>query len=417
MRGAGVGSELDRPLGQNRGNGRRSDRPRLIGWRGVLGLCCAGVVLAGSVYTALLPDNLSDGGMSGPPGPAAQSAALSKATEAVAASPAAGNARSGSGKPAQGAPQDGMSGATVAKTLTSSGVTVTKIAPGQRAGNGPVLIEAGRQIGQDPHLATQPDPELFEQTKYGRLPVRSDRGARPMDVYARPSPDSGTRIAIVVGGLGLSQTGTLNAIDELPDDVTLAFAATGNSLQRWMQAARRAGHEILLQVPMEPFGYPDTNPGPHTLTVKGGKEEEMANLHYAMGRLTNYTGIMNYMGGRFMSDAGAMEPVMRDVASRGLLFLDDGSSGRSLAGKLAKPLAVPFAQADLQIDSDLDRGAILKKLNELEQLARRNGQAIGVASAFDTSVQAIATWANEAKARGIEIVGVSALVDDPEHRQ
>jgi polysaccharide deacetylase 2 family uncharacterized protein YibQ len=53
-------------------------------------------------------------------------------------------------------------------------------------------------------------------------------------------------------------------------------------------------------------------------------------------------------------------------------------------------------------------------LDELERVARRNGTAVGVASAFEVSVDAIATWAEEAKARGIEIVSASAVADDPE---
>lgn len=414
-------SELDRPLGQNRQPRGSAGGRRLIGWRGVLGVGCAAAVAAAALYLALLPDNVPEGRASAVrhEADAARNSELASSVVASADEPKAASSDGAQGpKPSPDEPQGGMSGATVERTLTSDGVTVTKIGPGAHSGHDPVLIEATPQVAQDPHLVTQPDPALFEQTKFGRLPVTGKNGARPMDVYARPSTGGGgIRIAIVVGGLGLSQTGTLNAIDELPDDVTLAFAATGNSLQRWMQAARRSGHEILLQVPMEPFGYPDTDPGPHTLTIKGGTGAELANLHYAMGRLTNYAGIMNYMGGRFMTNADAMKPVLRDVGRRGLFFLDDGSSARSLAGKLAAPLAVPFARADLQIDSDLDRGAILKKLRELEQIAQRNGQAIGVASAFDTSVRTIATWANDATARGIEIVGVSALVDDPEHKR
>ncbi len=82
------------------------------------------------------------------------------------------------------------------------------------------------------------------------------------------------RVAIVIGGLGLSQTGTQSAIDKLPPEVELAFASNGNSLDRWMQAARRAGHEILMQVPLEPFDYPNVDPGRNTLTVDATPERE-----------------------------------------------------------------------------------------------------------------------------------------------
>ena len=309
----------------------------------------------------------------------------------------------------------GNSGADIQRTLTDDGRVVHKITPRDRETDGPVLVAGAGQIGQDPHMAHIPVPELLEKSPFGRLPIRAEDGRRAVDVYARPwSGARGTRIAIVVGGLGLSQTGTQHAIRTLPEEITLAFAASGNSLQRWLQEARRSGHEVVLQVPFEPFNYPQTDPGPHTLVVEDGTKQNLEDLHWAMARITNYTGIMNFMGGRFLADPDATEPIMRDLARRGVLFLDDGTSARSVTGPLASAVGVPHAAADMVVDVSTDHGDILKRLDDVERIARRNGSAIAVASAFDTSVNAIAAWANEAKARGIEIVAVSALADDPE---
>ena len=80
-----------------------------------------------------------------------------------------------------------------------------------------------------------------------------------------------------------------------------------------------------------------------------------------------------------------------------------------------RALSVPHAFGDMQLDGELRTDAILKKLDELERVARRNGSAIGVASAFDESVDAISKWSEDAATRGIEIVAVSALADDPKH--
>ena len=308
---------------------------------------------------------------------------------------------------------NGLSGARVEETLTDDGNVVRKYSPGTRDGTGPLIIEANR-IGQDSRTAAFPNDDLLEETSDGKIPIIGVDGTRPMDQYARPwSGARGTRIAIVVGGLGLSQTGTQRAIRELPGEVTLAFAASGNSLSRWMQDARREGHEILLQVPFEPFDYPQNDPGLYTLRTDLGEAKNLAELHRAMAQITNYTGIVNFMGGRFLSDADALEPVIRDVASRGLVFLDDGSTAQSLSGTLAGAVEAPHAFADLQLDADLSREAVLKKLDELERIARRNGTAIGMASAFDESVDAIREWCEEASGRGIEIVGVASLAAIP----
>ncbi|RCS23582.1 divergent polysaccharide deacetylase family protein [Phyllobacterium salinisoli] len=299
--------------------------------------------------------------------------------------------------------------------ISSSGPAIIKVTPEMPALPGTIVVHDPSKVGQNFRVAHLPDPELIENSAMGPLPIRGPDGRRPLDVYARGwSGARGARIAIVVGGLGLSQTGTQNAIRQLPVEVTLAFAPQGNSLQRWMQAARQRGYEILMQVPLEPFDYPRIDPGRHTLTVEGGAEKNRADLLWALSRISNYTGVMNYMGARFTADAGALTPVMQEIGRRGLLYLDDGTSARSHADVAAREQATPFAAADLSIDAVQERGAILKKLDELERIARAKGSAIGTGSAFPVTVEAVAVWANEAKARGIEIVPVSALVRDPE---
>lgn len=400
-----MGTDLNAPLGQNRPKTSPKRKTvtsgRLLG--GVAVICLLGL----SGYALRPVDGLKQEVSPEVTGttPKLASAAVE---DLPVITPLPGDASSLSSMPKS----NPRSGANVVRTMTDDGVMVTKYTPGQRSQGGAVLLDA-TSIGQDPRMATLPVDELLEKTPFGSLPVVSADGQRPVDRYARPwSGAHGVRIAIVVGGLGLSQTGTQNAIKQLPEEVTLAFASSGNSLQRWMQEARRTGHEILLQVPFEPFDYPDNDPGADTLLTSVSSEKNLANLHKAMGKITNYTGIMNYLGGRFLSDSKAMDPVMKDIASRGLLFLDDGTAARSLSGQYAKALNMPASIADVQLDQDVDEKSILTKLDELERIARRNGSAIGVASAFDESVAAIAQWSEQATGRGIEIVGVSALAGE-----
>lgn len=401
-----MGSDLNTPLGQNRrppGGGRG-----LVGLSRALGLVAL-VGLAGLSVYGLRPQEPALKTAASPEitGTTPETKKMAEANPVPVVVPEADTG------PLGGMPKSGpRSGANVVRTLTDDGVLVTKYTPGQRTQNGAVLLDA-TSVGQDPRMATIPAEDLIEKTAFGPLPITSTDGLRPVDRYARPwSGAHGVRIAIVVGGLGLSQTGTQNAIRQLPDEVTLAFASSGNSLTRWMQEARRSGHEILLQVPFEPFDYPDNDPGADTLLTSLSAEKNLANLHKAMGKITNYTGVMNYLGGRFLSDQKAMDPVMKDIAARGLLFLDDGTAARSLSGHYAKALNMPFGFADVLLDQDVDEQSILTKLDELERIARRNGQAIGVASAFDESVAAIAQWSEQATMRGIEIVGVSALATE-----
>lgn len=289
-------------------------------------------------------------------------------------------------------------------------------APPPRGGVG-FRVEDPQSLRQNPSTAHMPDDALIEDSAYGPLPARAPDGRRPYDVYAGAwSGKSGTRIAIVVGGLGISQTGTMNAIGSLPPGVTFGFSPSGNSLDRWMQEARRSGHELVLQVPLEPVGYPQVDPGEDTLTVDDAAAGDLSALHASLATITNYVGIMNYMGGRFVAEPAAMEPLIAELGRRGLMFFDDASSLRSVAADTAQLQSVPAAVSDLSIDRSQDPADIRSQLDTLERIARAEGTAIGVASAFDVSVATIAKWIGEARGRGIEIVPLSALANDPERR-
>lgn len=294
------------------------------------------------------------------------------------------------------------------------GPAIIKVTP-PAGESGVVVIRDPSAVGQNLQIAHLPDRALVEDSGTGALPIRADDGRRPFDVYARPwSGARGARIAIVIGGLGLSQTGTQTAIGKLPPEITLGFAPQGNSLGRWMQTARREGHEIVMQVPLEPFDFPNVNPGRNTLTVEAGEDENLKNLRWALSRTTNYTAVMNYMGARFSTSPEAMGAMMAELGKRGIGYVDDGSSARSLAPELALKNGVPFAAGDAIIDAVQDRGAILNKLDELERTARAKGFAIGTGNAFDVTVDAVASWASEVRKRGIEIVPISAVASDPE---
>lgn len=384
--------EIDRPLGQDRI--RKAPRPpRRPSMRKLFSASLILGVVAVSGTIALRSRPYHD---------------VEKSLEAAAAKPAAGQEEQ---KLASGTAQ------TPAKPQAPN-ASIIHVNPPSADSGSVVIIRDPTALSQNPRFAHIPDPALLQDSPYGRLPVRAADGRRPFDVYARPSSaKGGAKVAIVIGGLGLSQTGTQSAIAKLPPSVTLAFAPLGNSLNRWMIDARNRGHEIIMQVPLEPYDYPRINPGRNTLTVEAGAERNVENLHWVLGRTTNYAGVMNYMGARFLSDDAAMEPFMKELYDRGLMFLDDGTAARSLAPDLSAADRVPFARADTVIDSDQSRSQILKKLDDLERTARARGYAIGTGSAFEVTVDAVTSWVGEAVKRGVDIVPVSALADDPESRK
>ena len=117
-----------------------------------------------------------------------------------------------------------------------------------------------------------------------------------------------------------------------------------------------------------------------------------------MSRFQGYVGIANFMGARFTVSEQALAPVLRRPRKRGLIYVDDGSSPRSLAGQIAGANNLPFAKADDRASTRCRRRPhIDRALARLEALARERGIAVGIASALPASIDRIAQWAKAAE--------------------
>lgn len=309
-------------------------------------------------------------------------------------------------KPAVEAPvQPALPAAAPANPAGTQTITIIDGSSGKKQ---EVLIpssEGGKRIA---------DPKLLEASRHGQIPRIAPDGSRPSNVYARKSgteranPD-GPQIAIVIGGLGVSATSTADALSKLPPNVTFAFTPYGNDLDNLVARAREKGHEVVLQVPMEPYDYPDNDPGPQTLLSSLSGEQNVDRLHWLLSRMQGYVGIMNFMGARFTASDAAMAPILREVARRGLIYVDDGSSPRSQAAQIAGANKLPFAKADVVIDAVPSATEIDNALKRLESVARDRGIAVGFSSALPASIDRISKWAKAAQGRGIVLVPVSKV--------
>jgi len=266
-------------------------------------------------------------------------------------------------------------------------------------------------------LPAAPLPGLVANGPHGPLPVISSSGQRASTAYARPSGLTAAnvrlpRIALVVGGLGISETTTRNAIEKLPPEVTLSFAPYGRNLQMWIDRARAAGHEVLLELPMEPYDYPANDPGPYTLLTSLSAADNLDRLTWLMSRFTGYVGVTSYQGAKFTADREAMEPIFEALESRGLMYVDPGASRRSTATELAASLGLPWSKGDRAIDPGRTARAIDAALAGLQQQASQNGVVVGLGTAFPVTIERIQKWMEGLAPGDIVLVPVSATARD-----
>ena len=261
-------------------------------------------------------------------------------------------------------------------------------------------------------LPPAPVAELVEESQYGPLPRVATDGRRPIDVYARPSryvvakAGDPPRVAILVTGLGLPDTPAGDVLKGLPAPVSVAYGAYGRNLQESVSRARDNGHEVLLQIPLEPNNYPAVDPGPHTLLTSLPPEENMKRLQWLMSRYTGYVGVTNHMGEKFEATSASLTPVLEELKRRGLLYVDDGSVKESTVSQIAGTIGLDYSVVSVQIDAS----NLAKQLAQLEATAKERGAAIGVVKATPATVKQLSDWAAKLQAKGFVLVPVSAAV-------
>ncbi|RIJ24166.1 divergent polysaccharide deacetylase family protein [Henriciella barbarensis] len=259
-------------------------------------------------------------------------------------------------------------------------------------------------------LPHAPVAAVSERTPVGTLPKISDDGRTPAGVYARPFANTEGRptVSIILGGLGINRTHTRSAIDELPPEVTLSFAPGTRDLQGWIDQARAAGHEVLLEVPLEAYELSSGPAHPQSLTTAMQEAQIDARLSALMASASGYFGLTNYQGGRFLRSPESVTHLARLTAARGLAFVEDGSLPRSAMDTVTTDAPLRFRRANFPIDTQPHGGDIQERLLELETLAIDKGSSVGSGFAYPVTIDILKAWTDSLPAKGIVLAPASA---------
>lgn len=267
----------------------------------------------------------------------------------------------------------------------------------------PIMASSGVKLAAKP-LAPAPIAGLHQSGPGGPLPIVSTDGRSAAQAYARPFKSNGRpMVALIVGGLGLNPATTRAAIEQLPAEVTLSFVPYAEGLQGWIDMARAQGHEVLIEMPMEPVDYPDVDPGPYTLLAGQRNEDMYERMNAVLGSATGYFGVTNYKGSAFLRNKPSLSTFMTSLKARGLSFIDDGQA-RGQAGAWSR------ASADRVIDAQINAQSINAQLAGLEATAKGRGSALGTGFAYPVTLAVAIRWTQSLEQKGLQLAPASAIV-------
>lgn len=261
-------------------------------------------------------------------------------------------------------------------------------------------------------LKEAPQPQVAQRTPQGILPVIGPDGETSWQAYARPfeGPADAPRVAIVVRGLGLEPEATEAAITRLPPAVTLSFSPYAPKLAEQVKKARAHGHEVMLDLPLEPEDFPTRDPGPMAMLTALPQVENIARLESVLGRAVGYTGLIGSGGAAFGGSRVHMRSILEQLAERGLLYVHTGPASGIAENR---DLALPLVQTVTTVDERPFREAIDARLAYLEEVAGMRGAAVGVAHPYPVTFERLVRWIDGLTRKGIALAPVSAAV--PRH--
>jgi polysaccharide deacetylase 2 family uncharacterized protein YibQ len=253
-------------------------------------------------------------------------------------------------------------------------------------------------------LGIQENKELLESFNGKQLPVISKTGVRPSQYYARPdaTPKTAPVIALTISGLGLHKEVTLQAIQDLPPQISLSFTPYARDVSSWIIRANTNGHEAWLDIPMEYADYPANDPGPLGLMKGLTEQENLLRLKQTLSSAIGYVGIIAPKDEIFTGYT-MMQIMHTEVMQRGLYML--------LRSRAFKPEneAGGVLYSSRSLTKEKSREETLQSLQELEVIAKDYGYAVGVVDASPALIAIIHEWQRDLSKRQIQLVPLSAI--------
>ncbi|MEM8617890.1 MAG: divergent polysaccharide deacetylase family protein, partial [Pseudomonadota bacterium] len=294
---------------------------------------------------------------------------------------------------------------------------------GQAVPIGQPLSQATRAAMGAAPAATVDQPQSFEVAE-SRLNMAASDAAEiesaapvkdpnaPFVRYAKAfeNPEGKPTVSLIIGGLGINSRRTQTVINEMPAEVTLSFAPTAQNLQLWINRARRDGHEVLVELPMEPYEYGRSGPHPQVLQVNASLETNAARLARTLAKARGYIGVMNYQGDKFATAPAAAAPVFDVLADKGVAFIEDGALARSVFSTLAQERPMAFGAAQSWIDARPDAEEIERQLLVLEAKALEEGASLGTGMAFPMTIDMANAWISRLDEKGLVLAPASHYV-------
>jgi len=223
-----------------------------------------------------------------------------------------------------------------------------------------------------------------------------------------PPPPGPARVAVIVDDLG-QRRDVFDALREIRRPIAVAVLPALPLSAAIARDASRAGMEVLLDLPMEPYRYPELDPGPGVLLMSMRPREIQQLVGTHLETVAPAVGVINRMGSRLTENRPRMQALLEVLAARRLFLVDAYTSSQSVAFDEARDAGVRAARRQILVDHDRGEAGDRARWDEVAGWAERKGEVIAVAHGHPMTVKLLREYVPRWEARGLKLVPVSQL--------
>jgi polysaccharide deacetylase 2 family uncharacterized protein YibQ len=215
-------------------------------------------------------------------------------------------------------------------------------------------------------------------------------------------------VAVIVDDLG-GRRDVFDVLKEIRRPLTVAVQPGLPLSASIARDASRAGMEVLLDLPMEPYRYPELDPGPGALlmSMPPAQIQQVVGTH--LETVAPAVGVMNRMGSRLTEDRPRMRALLEVLAARRLFLVDAYTSSQSVAFDEAQDAGVRAARRQILVDHERGEAGDRARWDQVAGWAERRGEVIVVAHGHPLTVRLLKEYVSRWEARGLRLVPVSQL--------
>jgi polysaccharide deacetylase 2 family uncharacterized protein YibQ len=267
----------------------------------------------------------------------------------------------------------------------------------------PALIPAHNDA--EGKLRAAPVDGLTEKTAAGTLPRVGDNGLTPFTAYKKPfSAGDHPVIAVAILDFGLSDVLAADILKEFPEGVSLVLSPYSTKPETWQKEARKTGHEIWMNLPLETERYPSLDDqGPQTILTSAGLSYNVERIQWALSRTQGYAGIAAFSDQAVERAPAMMQSVFKEIFTRGLGYFELNPRGSAMIETAALTSKAPFVRNHYFLGG--------KSLKDMEREARESGFVVTVVRPYPNTLKALKIWLDTLEQKGIYLAPLSAIAE------